>query len=174
MNIFFFTRSQTLASYFLPIQPHHHLADQPVNRLQIQQQPEMKYQQKQHHHNNGFSFDDLNSYFMTITPPSPLCQQQQNNAVLQQLQPQQEASHCHLRTQPWHMQHRQSGSDVPTTSTSICKMASVMAAKQCPDIVTLSGPLPHLDLSSGPLRLYNDPAIMSYSFKADTFTVVKK
>lgn len=147
-------------------------------QFQLRPQQQAFYQQQQQQVQycpRSFSWEDFNSHIKTMTPPSSYQQQPSLKQHFKFQQPQlQQTSQFQLRVQPQQQPQAQQP-QVQSNLSKISKMATVLPLQRCPDVGQFSGSLGQLDLSSGhSSRLDNDPAIMSYSYKAAINTMASK
>ncbi|CAL1536981.1 unnamed protein product [Lymnaea stagnalis] len=142
----------------------------PAAPCQLRQQP---FLQVQHPHRpRSFSWDAVNNSTLTLTTPSPF-QYQPNLQQQPPLPPPPQVNPYPNKAQPQPPVHQQQQQQqqlpchLQSNMSRISRMATVLPLQRCPDFSQFSSSVGQLDLQSGhPSRLDNDPAIMSYSYKA--------
>ncbi|KAI8781523.1 alpha-protein kinase 1 [Biomphalaria glabrata] len=149
-------------------------------QLRVQQHPQQQLppfvQPQQHPRPRPFCWDAINSQTLTLTPHSPFYfpssfqQPAPPYPTQPQLQPQQQ------QPQPFPQQQNQNQQQFQLPNISrISKMATVLPLQRCPDFSHFSSSVGQLDIhGSHPSRLDNDPAVMSYSYKAAVNSSVNK
>ncbi|KAH9518927.1 hypothetical protein Btru_008672 [Bulinus truncatus] len=128
-----------------------------VQQQQHQQQPLPPFLQPQNQSRpRPYCWDNQP---LTLTPHSPFYYQAglQPQPTQYPPQPQQQQQYVHQQTQQ----------QFQTNMSRISKMATVLPLQRCPDFGHFSSSVGQFDIHGGhPSRLDNDPAIMSYSYKA--------